>query len=317
MSYKGKRVAVLGASGFIGRWTARKLTEAGAELYLFVRDENSARHVFDQYGITGRIIVADFSKPEWKEDFRAARPAICFNLAGYGVDRTERDETVANALNADLPQSICNLISETKDSSWRGADLVHAGSALEYGEISGDLVETSTPQPTTLYGITKLRGTNAVATCSRDLHLKSVTARLFTVYGPGEHPGRLLPDLIQASKTGKPLHLTSGIQKRDFTFVDDVAQGLLRMGLIVAGAGEIVNLATGKLRSVREFVEDAAGILSIARDNLMFGALPVRKEEMQHGDVSIMKLRNLLSWVPETTPAEGIRKTVEFERVQA
>src|SRR4026208_463378 len=99
MNYDRVRVAVLGASGFIGRWTARKLTEAKAELFLFVRDANFARVVFDRYNIQGKIIKCDFSTSEWENTYESIRPSICFNLAGYGVDRSERDESSAHQIN--------------------------------------------------------------------------------------------------------------------------------------------------------------------------------------------------------------------------
>jgi dTDP-glucose 4,6-dehydratase len=140
-----------------------------------------------------------------------------------------------------------------------------------------------------------------------------LTARLFTVYGPGEHSGRLLPSLLETAMSGNPLKLTAGSQQRDFTYVEDVAEGLLRLGLCQAKPGEIVNLATGKLTSVRHFAETAARILQIPSQALNFGQLPTRTEEMAHSEVSVERMRHLIGWVPTTEIAKGIRKTLEFE----
>ena len=288
MNYERVRVAVLGASGFIGRWTARKLTEAKAELFLFVRDANFARVVFDRYNIQGKIIKCDFSTSEWENTY----------------------ESIAHQINGKLPERICRVIEQSMDLKWQGQNLVHAGSALEYGEIAGDLSETSVPNPTTLYGKSKLEGTQVIAKSG----IKSAIARLFTVYGPGEHAGRLLPDLLKASRTGKEVKLTAGVQKRDFTFVEDVAEGLLRLGLSSTVPAEIINLATGKLISVREFAETAAVILNIRTEQLSIGALPTRTEEMEHSEVSIRRLREVLGWSPATSITQGIQKTQEFER---
>ncbi|UCC53279.1 MAG: SDR family oxidoreductase [Anaerolineaceae bacterium] len=161
-----------------------------------------------------------------------------------------------------------------------GQDVVHVGSALEYGSISGKLSEDSKPNHTTLCGISKLAGIHALATCCQIHGIKGLTVRLFTVYGPGEHPGRLLPSIMDAAGTGNSLSLTPGRQRRDFTYVEDVAEGLLCLGLSEAKSGEIVNLATGTLTSVRDFAETEARILGISRDALKFGETPTRKEEM-------------------------------------
>ena len=189
---------------------------------------------------------------------------------------------------------------------------MHAGSALEYGEVNGDLDEVQTKcEPQTTYGQTKLRGTlNLARHCSRST-FRGVTARLFTVYGPGEPEGRLLPSLMQFAKSGIPLDLTAGQQCRDFTYVDEVAEGLLRLGAGECAARRGRQSGQWQIRSVRSFVETAARILSIPNDRLRFGQLATRPEEMQHGEVAVVRLQSL-RWLPSLTIEGGIGRTVEF-----
>ena len=313
-AYRGITVLVLGASGFIGRWVARELCKQGADLHLVVRDEKIIRKMFAAYEICGEVLEVDLQERGSSLDLLGkVRPSITFNLAGYGVDPSERDEKINYQINSDLPKSICSAIAEKTDAQWVGQDLIHVGSALEYGTAKGDLSEKSVPNPTTLYGQSKLSGTRQLAQCCEEKGIKGVTARLFTVFGPGEHDGRLLPALLETANTQNTLALTSGVQERDFTYVKDVAEGLLRLGLTTdAKPGEIVNLATGRLTSVQSFAEKAAGILDIPKDKLDFGGKPTRAEEMKHSPVSIERLRELTSWTPETTLEEGISQTVRF-----
>lgn len=307
-SYRGVRAAVFGASGFIGQWVARTLSENGARVILVAR-RTSALTALDTANAT--VIEADLSSQEAVRDAIAAcRPAIVFNLAGYGVDRSERDEKLARTINSDLPRWIVEALAAPDEHSWDGQRLVHTGSALEYGEIGGNLSELSEPNPTTLYGQTKLAGTLAVQRACADLRVRGVTARLFTVYGAGEHSGRLLPTLLEATTHDEPIALSSGTQRRDFTYVEDVAEGLLRLGAVKrALPGEIVNLATGRLSEVREFAAESARVLGIAPQRLDFGALPARAEEMQHDPVAVARLRQLLGWLPATGIADGVRQT--------
>jgi nucleoside-diphosphate-sugar epimerase len=274
-----------------------------------------AASIFARYGIYGDISVLDLrDRDPLRKWFHEVRPSITFNLAGYGVDRSERDEQEAYLINAQLVQAISEVISEVRDLEWPGQDVVHVGSALEYGLARGNLSEDSIAKPTTLYGKSKLAGTVLLEQCCKTFQIKGVTARLFTVFGPGEHSGRLMPSLIDTARTGKPLALSAGNQRRDFTYVEDVAEGLLRLATAsTPGPGEVVNLATGKLTPVRRFVEIAAEILRIPGERLNFGAISTREEEMEHDNVSVKRLRQLLAWVPPTSIEEGIQKTSAWE----
>jgi nucleoside-diphosphate-sugar epimerase len=306
VDYRGITAVVLGASGFIGQWVARALTGAGARVVLVARSASSLPRAVR--ADADSIVEADLSREAAVRSVLAsARTDIVFNLAGYGVDRSERDEPLAHTLNTALPRWIVATLATPGDQAWSGQRLVHAGSALEYGEIGGDLAETSEPNATTLYGRTKLAGTLAVQRACTELGVHGLTARLFTVYGSGEHPGRLLPTLFDATRHTDPIPMSEGLQRRDFTYVEDVAEGLLRLGASNGAApGTTVNLATGQLHSVREFAIEAARVLGIAQHRLAFGTLPTRAEEMQHDPVSVARLRDLLGWVPSTPIADGV-----------
>ena len=305
--YAGARVAVLGASGFIGRWVARKLVDAGACVCLTARDVSQINAP-----PLGEVIAADLTDREALESiYSGFRPSIVFNLAGYGVDPAQRNETLAQRINADLPGMLCQCASRWRNLDWRGMDVVHAGSAAEYGNAGGDLREDGPAQPFTVYGRTKLAGSQQLAEGCARFGVRGVTARLFTVYGPGEGSWRLLPSLVEASRTGQRIGLSAGLQRRDFTYVEDVSDGLLRLGLLPAGGGA-VNLATGRLTTVRSFVETAANALKIPSFRLKFGELPANLHEMEHESVSVARLRGLLGWVPGTSVVEGIRRTLEF-----
>lgn len=308
--WSDRRVLVLGATGFIGRWVARTLTARGADLDLAVRDPAIARPLLSAYSVKGRLHPVDLGEAAAVRDLvTGTRPTVVFNLAGYGVDPRERDEGTAYALNRDLVSHLCDALAGAPDESC----LVHAGSALEYGHARGDLSEDTPPAPDTLYGLSKLAGTRELSRRRAADGVVGLTARLFMVYGAGERPGRLLPTLLQARHHDERIPLTEGLQRRDFTWVGDVAEGLVRLADAGPDAPSVVNLATGRLHSVREFVETAAAVAGLAPDRLGFGDLPGRAEEMAHDPVNVHRLRTATGgWVPATDPAGGIRATLEF-----
>jgi nucleoside-diphosphate-sugar epimerase len=317
-AFRGERVLVTGATGFIGRWVARLLSAAGADLFVAARDRDQMARIAAEYEITGPMLEVDLARESAVRDvLREIRPACVFNLAGYGVDPSERDPGLADRLNRDLVEWLADGVSRHGADEWRGVQLVHVGSALEYGTAAGNLVESTVEQPTTLYGRTKLEGTRRLMARSAQGELRAVVARLFTVYGPGEDPRRLLPSLLAAAARSERLELTNGEQRRDFTYAGDAAEGLLRLALCDARGGLLTNLATGRLTTVREFCLLAAAELGMPADDLAFGALPTRPEEMQHDPVSISRLRSLTGWTPATTIGEGVRATATFLRSQA
>ena len=316
--YQDVPVLVLGASGFIGCWVARLLSAQNANLHLVVRDTSRAINLFKKYDVHGEVYQQDLLDFHGLYTLIARiQPTIVFNLAGYGIDRSERDAKTAYTINVHLVEALCQAMAVVSSTNWGGQRLIHVGSALEYGEIDGDLNEDSAPNPTTLYGKSKLQGTQTLTKCCRELNIMGMTARLFMVYGPGEHPGRLFPSLLESARNHGALDLTDGEQKRDFTYVEDVAEGLLRLGLVTNSFGDVVNLATGKLTAIRKFIEIASSVLSISDQQLNFGALPTRAEEMEHLPVSVAKLWHMLNWVPSTDIATAVQKTWNFEKTLA
>jgi len=303
--YDGLTVAVLGASGFIGRQVVAALGRRGASVIAVVRDPAAGAAVLPSTGV--RLQELDLAELDAVGDFLArVRPDSVFNLAGYGVDPAEQDEILARQLNAELVETLCACLAGGPQASGVRT-LVHVGSAFEYGDVGGDLSEDGPARPTSVYGRTKLAGTRTVAGAAID----GLVARLFTVYGPGEHPHRLLPSLIDAARTGVPLSLTSGRQQRDFTHVGDVAEGLCRLGLSSGEPGAVVNLSSGTLVTVRRFAERAAAVLGLPAGLLRFGDRPDRPGEMAHSPVRPDRLVALTGWKPTTGIDEGVRRTLE------
>jgi nucleoside-diphosphate-sugar epimerase len=285
-------------------------------LYLTARDESATaadRHCID---IVGEWLACDLSTSgNFAYLYRDVQPEVVFNLAGYGIDPTERDTNLAAVLNVELVREIVEAVLSRPQSHSSDLQLVHVGTAAEYGPVDGPVTESSPTVPVTVYGRTKLEGTNVLVEACQKHGLAAVSARLFTVYGPGEHATRLLPSLLAAAHTGEFLALTRGVQRRDFTFVADVAEGLLRLGQRHS-APAIINLATGRLTTVRKFVKTAAQLLHLRPEQLQFGALPDRPDEIRQGPVDTRLQREVLEWVPACSVAEGIRRTISFSAAQ-
>lgn len=309
--FQGKRVAVLGASGFIGRWVSRKVQQSGAELVCFVRDVDRSAAVLARYGVNASIQRGDAREADaLSRSLGAVAPHVVVNLMAYGVNPAHKDEAEAYAVNADFPGHLAEMLAGS-GPSWEGNRLVHVGTQYEYGRVD-QFHEDQVAEPTTLYGESKLAGTEAVIDVSTQSGLRATTARVFNVFGPGEGEHRLLPSLARAGREGVPIDLTSGEQERDFCYVEDIAEGLLRLAAADGLGGDPINLASGRLTRVAELIGEAAHQLQIDRHLLRFGARPDRAAEVLKPRVFVDRLRHLTGWLPDTSIEEGIRRTVAF-----
>lgn len=314
--YRGSRALVLGGTGFIGRWVARRLTESQATVMVGVRDPAAFAHIATAWGVSAEVMsFTALDEASVVRLIRDAAPDIVFNLVGYGVDRKETQSDLMWQINRDLVrQAALTLAHPSHARTWsHGKRFIHMGSALEYGRVEGVATEDGATEPHTLYGRSKLGGTLALREVARATGLKAVTARAFTVFGPGEHQDRLLPTLRRAAMNGTAVRLSAGSQQRDFCYVEDVAEGLLRLGLSALPPGEVVNLASGRMIRVREFAETAARVLGIPEDRLQFGAEPIRDDEMRISGVDVRRLEACTGWTPPAVLEESLRRATDFE----
>lgn len=316
-AYRGVRALVLGGSGFIGRWVARALTHSGATVIVAVRDATYFAGIAKRWSIEAKVLSMDaLDEATITQAIGDADADIVFNLIGYGVDRSETQTELMWRVNRDLVrQAAAAMTNLSSTREWpHGPRFIHVGSALEYGQIEGVASENGQVAPHTEYGRSKLAGTVALHELAAETGLLAVTARAFTVFGPGEQDGRLLPTIRRAAKDGTAVRLSGGSQRRDFCYVEDVADGLLRLGIAPVAPGSVVNLATGRMISVREFAETAARVLDVPADRLLFGAEAVREDEMRITGVDVERLQALTGWRPPADLEDGLARAAEFEQ---
>lgn len=294
MRSDARGAVVFGASGFIGGWVARELQQRGVPVTAVVRDLDRAATTFATWPQTPAYERADLEAPgDGANVIRRHRPSVVFNLAGYGVDRDETDPARARRLNHDLVRELAAACAEPGID----ATLVHVGSAAEYGEAVGVLREDGPARPHGTYGTTKRDGTMALVEVAHRTGARAICARLFTVFGEGEHEGRLLPLLRAAVGGCDAVPLSAGTQERDFAWVGDVAPALVDLASARWAPGTVVNLASGRSHTVRAFVLAAARALGIDEARLAFGAVASQAGDLAGFTVSVERMQSILGRV--------------------
>jgi len=144
--------------------------------------------------------------------------------------------------------------------------------------------------------------------------LPVAVARYFNVYGPGEAPGRyrnVIPNFMWWALHRRPLPITgTGKETRDFTFVEDIVDGTLRIGVIKEAVGEAFNLAS----ETETKVIDLANWINELTGNEAGLVLKPRRDwdQVVKRRASIQKARKILGYEPKTDIKSGLRRTYKW-----
>ncbi len=189
--------------------------------------------------------------------------------------------------------------------------IVAASSSSVYGEAERyPTRETDRPAPRSPYGVTKLAAEHLCSLYGSEFGVPTVSLRFFTVYGPRQRPDMAFTRFLRAAADHTPIHIFgSGEQVRDFTYVDDIVDALLRSAEIETAPGAVFNVAGGSSVSVNEVL---ALISEISGE-----ALDLRRDDAVPGDVSrtggsTLAIRQALGWQPRVSLPEGLARQFEW-----
>ncbi len=194
-----------------------------------------------------------------------------------------------------------------------GERAVITGSCAEYDWTAAEVCrEIDTPlRPHTVYGRCKLELSEWAAAFGRARGVRVAWARLFWMYGPCEHPARLVPSVARALLAGTPAPCTAGTQERDFLHVDDVAGALVT--LTRSSLTGSINIGSGEPVAVRDVIAGVARACGRA-DLVRLGARPTPPGEPPRISADVTRLRDELGWRPQVDLATGLRETANWWR---
>ncbi len=238
------RALVTGAGGFIGAHLCARLVADGWEVVAAVRPGSPA----PPHATT--VVPVDLADPDSTAALAAgADPDVAFLLAATRAEATPAERATTMAVNA---SSAAWLIGGLGD---RCRAVVRLGSSTEYAETDGSMDESTPLRPRGWFGATKAAGSLLGAAAASARGLRATILRAFQVYGPADHPHRLVPTAIRAARTGEVLPLTAPGMCRDWVYVGDVVEACVRAALADdLPAGQVLNIGTGRQVANEELV---------------------------------------------------------------
>ena len=311
--YRDKRILITGGCGCIGSNLVRTLLEAEPE-GIAVLDDLSASYEWnlpkDEKVVFTKGSILD--EEAMKKAF-SLKPNYVFHLAAHfanqnSVDHSETDLLV-NALGTLKVLEYANSVGVER--------FVFASSGCSvYGSqaplpLKEDFVSLHLDTP---YQMNKLVGELYCNFFCDYYKLPVAIARYFNVYGPGEVPGRyrnVIPNFIYWAMNNKPVPITgTGEETRDFTFVDDIIDGTLRLGIVKEAVGEAFNLAS---ETETRVIDLANWINELARNTAGIDFKPKRDwDKVVKRRASIEKARKILGYKPKMHIEDGLEKTYDW-----
>lgn len=323
-------VLVTGAAGFIGAFLSKRLLEEGIKVigidnlndYYDVRLKDARLHMLSEYkGFTfKKMNIAD--KESVNRIFEEYSPEIVVNLAAQaGVRYSIENPDVYIESNI---IGFFNILEACRH--YNPKHLVYASSSSVYGAnkkvpfSTDDMVDN----PVSLYAATK-KSNELMAHCYSKLYgIPSTGLRFFTVYGPMGRPDMAYFSFTQKILSGEAIKIfNNGDMYRDFTYVDDIVEGIVNVMYKVPDENEngvrykVYNIGNNKPEKLMDYISCLEKALSKA-----YGKEIVAKKEflpMQPGDVprtyaDVSDLVNDFNFKPDTTVEQGLNNFAEWYR---
>jgi nucleoside-diphosphate-sugar epimerase len=175
-------------------------------------------------------------------------------LAGHAHTPEERSQMMQRGLGCSL-----SVITAIRSAGFRGA-VVYLGGATSYGATGIPHHPSARLEPSNFRGVVKAAESLMFRQFARETGSAVTELRLFSVYGPWEQRGRLLPKLFAAALTGERVKLTPRPYKRDWVYVEDVAQACLQACARTTEEPAVFNVCSGRLHDTHELAQTAERI---------------------------------------------------------
>ncbi len=302
---------VTGGAGFIGSHLVEALVRRGEQVRvvdsLITGHRHNLANVPDVEFMQGDL--ADFDVATRGV---AGADYVLHQAAIPSVPRSVQDPITSNRANLD---ATVNVLVAARDAGVKR--VVFAGSSSVYGNAETSPKHEGLPaMPLSPYALQKQVGEQYMTMFTKLYGLETVTIRYFNVFGPRQDPSSpysgVISLFITALLAGKaPIIYGDGEQTRDFTYVANVVDGVLKAALAPKASGETINVATAHSISLNQLFDTLKMILGVQLEPIYAES---RAGDVRHSLADLSKAHKLLDYKPTVSFEDGLRQTVAWYR---
>jgi CDP-paratose synthetase len=287
---KNKVFLLTGASGFLGSSIAKKIIANKAKLIVLVRTKSDLSRLMT---ITDSIEVVNIDTVSISEIFEKYKIDTVINAAASYGKKGESTQEIVNA-NYLFPLSL--LLNSI---GCKVKEFINIGTCLN------PFVNE--------YSFTKHQFVEWLMFYKDKIKIKNVTLEYF--YGPGDDSWKFITMLFEKFKSNAPfIDFTSGEQQRNFIFISDAVDALMRVIDITCTSGDLnlYHIKSNEVITIKELVHLCKKISKNSVTKLNFGVLNNRIDETKNSNDNIFNLKSLPSWCPQTSLIEGLEITWKY-----
>ena len=291
-----KNILIIGGTGFIGYHLAKKCLKKNFKVTSISKNQPKKIRFLKKV----KYIICDINNKKILKKIDNNFDYVV-NLGGY-VDHKNKQETYRSHYLG--LKKLTKIFIKKKIKKF-----IQIGSSMEYGRVKSPQKENFNCYPESIYAISKFLSTQHLITLYKKKKFPAVILRLYQVYGPNQDKNRLIPIIIDSCKNNKSFPCSSGVQLRDFLFVDDLIDAILRC-LDKKVEGKIINIGSGKIIKVKKIISQIVNFYKAGKP--LFGSIKLRNEEMLRVYPSLLSARKFLGWKSKVSFGKGILKTINF-----
>jgi UDP-glucose 4-epimerase len=293
---KKKKILIAGGTGFIGYHVSKRFVNLGFDVTSLSSKQPSKKRFINKVN----YLICDLTNKKKIskaiiEDFE-----IIINLSGY-VDHSNKKKTFKTHYYG--CKNLANIFLNKKIKCF-----IQLGSSMEYGNILPPHFEKNICKPRTSYALAKYKSTKYLKYLNLKYKFPVVVLRLYQAYGPKQEINRLVPIVINSCLKSKTFPCTKGDQLRDFLYIDDLVNLMVKIIKKKDINYQIFNVGSGKSIKIKSLINLIKKMSK--KGQPQFGKIKMRKEEPLELFPNINKVKKYFNWKPKITIEKGIRKTI-------